>query len=125
MEKVFLGVMAGICSSNVVVIICSLLYFIYLAQYKSITNETLAGMDRALADFHAFKYVLIDLEIEGHFNIPKFHSLIHYTSPIRLFGSLDGFNTELPERLHINYTKKAYWASNKRDYTIQMMTWLQ
>ncbi|KAG6901439.1 hypothetical protein DXG01_001133, partial [Tephrocybe rancida] len=48
----------------------------------------------------------------------------HYTALIKLFGSADGFNTESPERLHIDYAKNAYRASNKNDYTIQMMNWL-
>ncbi|KAG1750469.1 uncharacterized protein EDB91DRAFT_1078501 [Suillus paluster] len=44
---------------------------------------------------------------------------------IILFGSTDGFNTELPERLHIDFAKEAYHASNKRDYEEQMALWLQ
>ncbi len=48
----------------------------------------------------------------------------HYVSLIHLFGSADGFNTELPEHLHIDYTKDAYRASNKHDYTAQMAMWL-
>jgi hypothetical protein len=40
-------------------------------------------------------------------------------------GSADGYNTEFPERLHINFAKEAYKASNKRDYTEQMVVWLQ
>ncbi|THG97025.1 hypothetical protein EW026_g4917 [Hermanssonia centrifuga] len=44
---------------------------------------------------------------------------------IRLLGSADGYNTESPERLHIDYAKDAYRASNKRDYTVQMVNWLR
>ena len=32
---------------------------------------------------------------------------------------------ESPERLHINFAKQAYHASNKRDYVEQMAIWLQ
>lgn len=39
-------------------------------------------------------------------------------------GASDGYNTESPERLHIDYAKDAYRASNKRDYTEQMARWL-
>jgi hypothetical protein len=42
-----------------------------------------------------------------------------------LFGTTDGFNTKLPERLHIDFAKEAYHASNKRDYEEQMAQWLQ
>ncbi|KAJ7786770.1 hypothetical protein B0H14DRAFT_2630191 [Mycena olivaceomarginata] len=60
-----------------------------------------------------------------HFDIPKIHSLEHYEPSIRLFGSADGFNTESPERLHIDYAKNAYRASNRKDYIVQMTLWLQ
>ena len=82
-------------------------------------------MQEALDLFHANKDIFIDEGIREHFNISKLHSLIHYIDSIILFGSLDGFNSEHPERLHIDYAKKGYRASNKRDYTIQMTRWLQ
>ncbi|KAF8124425.1 hypothetical protein EV363DRAFT_1178049, partial [Boletus edulis] len=53
-------------------------------------------------------------------NMPKLHSLVHYVESIRQFGSLGGFNTENSERLHIDYAKKVYAATNRRDYTMQM-----
>ena len=42
-----------------------------------------------------------------------------------MLGSADGYNTESPERLHIDLAKEAYRASNKRDYVEQMALWLQ
>ena len=51
--------------------------------------------------------------------------MMHYAASVRLFGSLDGFNTELPKWLHIDYAKKAYRASNKQNYVLQMTTWLR
>jgi hypothetical protein len=82
-------------------------------------------MQEALDLFHANKDIFIDEGIHEHFNISKLHSLIHYVDSITLFGSLDGFNSKHPERLHIDYAKRGYRASNKRDYTIQMTRWLQ
>ncbi|KAN0094971.1 hypothetical protein V8E55_003258 [Tylopilus felleus] len=78
----------------------------------------------ALNDFHTFKDVFIDLGCREHFNIPKLHSLVHYIKSIWLFGSLDRFNTENSEGLHIDYAKKAYATTNQRDYMIQMTKWL-
>ncbi|KAJ7291698.1 hypothetical protein C8J57DRAFT_219441 [Mycena rebaudengoi] len=43
----------------------------------------------------------------------------------RALGSADGYNTESPERLHIDFAKKAYQATNHRDYVEQMALWLQ
>lgn len=103
----------------------SLLDFIYLAQYHSHTDETLLALQHALDDFHDLKNIFSELECRQHFNIPKLHSLIHYVDTIKLYGSLDGLNTENSERLHIDYAKKAYAATNRKDYTIQMAKWLQ
>ena len=49
----------------------------------------------------------------------------HYEELIRMFGSTDGFNTESPERLHIDFAKNAYRASNRKDYIQQMTRWLE
>ncbi|KAN0091453.1 hypothetical protein V8E55_005019 [Tylopilus felleus] len=101
-----------------------LLNFVCLTQYHSHTEETLQALQDALNDFHILKDVFIGLGCCEHFNIPKLHSLVHYVKSIRLFGSLDGFNTEKSERLHIDYAKKAYAATNRKDYTVQMTKWL-
>ncbi|KAJ7688633.1 hypothetical protein B0H17DRAFT_1135597 [Mycena rosella] len=80
----------------------------------------------ALDTFHANKQIFIDLQgRKNHFNIPKVHSLDHYEHLICLFGSADGFNTESPERLHIDYAKNAYRASNRKNYIEQMTLWLE
>ncbi|KAJ7737951.1 Zn-finger domain-containing protein [Mycena metata] len=120
MQRVFLGVLAGAVSAEVLTVVKSLIDFIYYAQLQSHTTKTLDALQAALDTFHANKQVILDLEIREHFNIPKFHSLQHY-----LCRCVDGYNTESPERLHIDFAKKAYRASNRRDYTEQMALWLQ
>ncbi|KAJ6603507.1 Zn-finger domain-containing protein [Mycena vulgaris] len=113
MQHVFVGVMAGAVSTKVLTVVKALIDFIYYAQLQSHTTRTLGALQAALDTFHAHKQVFVDLGIRAHFNIPK-----------RL-GSADGYNTESPERLHIDFAKKAYRASNRRDYTEQMALWLQ
>ncbi|KDQ54674.1 hypothetical protein JAAARDRAFT_135540 [Jaapia argillacea MUCL 33604] len=125
MEKVFVGVVAGAVPSRVLAVARSLLDFIYYAQFRSHTTDTLAALQKALDTFHANKDVLIELDVRKNFNFPKMASLVHYVQAIKSKGSADGFNTELPERLHIDFAKEAYRASNKRDYTEQMTRWLQ
>ncbi|KAG1868599.1 hypothetical protein F4604DRAFT_1881515 [Suillus subluteus] len=78
-----------------------------------------------LTTFHTNKDILQELEVREHFNIPKLHQLSHYVHSILLFGATDGFNTELPEQLHIDFAKEAYHASNKCNYEGQMALWLQ
>ena len=49
----------------------------------------------------------------------------HYVELIEDFGSADGFNTEWSERLHIDYAKLVWSASNRKDEYPQMTLWLQ
>jgi hypothetical protein len=124
-QKVYLGVLTGAVPAEVLAAARGLLDFIYYAQYQSHTTETLNHMQEALDLFHANKNAFVDLNIREHFNIPKLHSMLHYISSIQNLGSVDGLNSEGPERLHIDYAKKGYRASNKNDYTFQMARWLQ
>ena len=62
--------------------------------------------------------------VHEHFNIPKIHQMLHYIEAICSHGSADGYNTEASERLHIDYAKEGYRASNKKDYIKQMTVWL-
>jgi hypothetical protein len=131
MEKVFLGIQVasrgGSSNQRMIIAVRSLVDFAYYASLHSHTTQTLAGLRKALDDFHANKDVLIELggRDQFHFNIPKVHSLEHYEQLIKLFGSADGFNSESPERLHIDFAKNAYRASNRKDYIQQMTRWLQ
>ncbi|KAG8902985.1 hypothetical protein FRB99_003849 [Tulasnella sp. 403] len=120
MERVFLGVIASAVPRKVAQAAKALLNFIYLAQYSTLSEDDLERMDVSLKTFHQFKHIFIQKGIRGDFNIPKFHALIHYTFYTQLHGTPDGYNTEVPERLHINLAKYAFCRSNKKDYLAQM-----
>ncbi|KAG6905181.1 hypothetical protein DXG01_004384 [Tephrocybe rancida] len=125
MEKVMMGILAGAVNLKVLTVGHALLDFIFYAQYQLHTSETLNTLQSTLDTFHANKEVFIELECREDFNFPKLHSMIHYVEAIRALGSADGYNSEAPERLHIDFAKEAYRASNRRDYTEQMALWLQ
>ena len=97
-----------------------MLDFLYQAEYPIHSDITLVGLDKALRNFHESKAVLVTLGICDHFNFPKLHNLCHYTAPIRYFGTLDNHNTETTERLHIDFAKDAYQATNRKDEFVQM-----
>lgn len=126
MEKIFVALVAGGVPDEVLQAVRALLDFIYLASLHSHTSRSLAALQQALDVFHAHKQAFIDYHARhpAHFNIPKYHMLQHYVELIYNLGSADGFNTEWSERLHIDYAKDAYRASNKKDYTAQMTRWL-
>jgi hypothetical protein len=42
-----------------------------------------------------------------------------------LFGTTDNYNTEQTERLHIDFAKDAYRATNHKDEYMQMTAWLE
>jgi hypothetical protein len=112
-------------SSRMIKAVCALLDFLYLAQYTSHTNETIHRLQDSLAAFHNNKAIFIDLGARDHFNIPKLHSLSHYESAIRQFGTTDNYNMEQSERLHIDLAKDAYRTTNHKDEYSQMTIWLE
>jgi len=122
--KILLGCLVGIAPKGVIIACRALLDFIYLAQYKTHDDTTLEYMEDALRLFHKHRAVFINLGIRKDFNIPKFHSLLHYVESIKLFGATDNYNTEMFERLHIDFAKAGWRASNHRDAFPQMMRWI-
>jgi hypothetical protein len=125
MQRVFAGLLVGAVQPEVVKTVTAAIDFIYYSQFHSHTTETLVGLESALKTFHAHKDIFLTLGVRDHFNIPKLHSMMHYVASIKLHGSADGYNTESPERLHIDYAKNAFRASNRKDYIQQMTRWLQ
>lgn len=125
MQRVYLAVIHGLVDERIFTAAQGLLDFIYYAQYSSYNSNALIRMEEALNTFHANKDGFVNLEIREHFNISKFHNLLHYLESIRSHGSPDGYNTERAERLHIDYAKKAYAAVSRVDYIAQMTQWLQ
>ncbi|TBU41221.1 hypothetical protein BD309DRAFT_868732, partial [Dichomitus squalens] len=103
----------------------AVLNFLYYAQYGTHTTETLRLLDETLVVFHDNKGIFVELGIRTHFHLPKLHSLDHYCRSIELFGTTDNYNTQYSERLHIDFTKDAYRATNHKDEFAQMTIWLE
>lgn len=103
----------------------AILDFVYIAQYPIHTSETLDLLDDALRRFHENKKVFIDEGARIDFNFVKLHFLVHYCRSIRTHGTLDNHNTQFTERLHIDFAKDAYAATNHKDELPQMTRWLE
>ncbi|KAJ7429855.1 hypothetical protein B0H11DRAFT_2264802 [Mycena galericulata] len=97
--------------------------FLYHAQYPLHSSETLGLLNDDLQSFHDNKSVFIDLGIRDNFDLPKLHNISHYPLAIRLFGTIDNYNTEYTERLDIDFAKDAYRATNRKDEYLQMTLW--
>ncbi|RDX49827.1 hypothetical protein OH76DRAFT_1350331 [Lentinus brumalis] len=115
----------GMSPTRLVRAVRALLDFLYLACYPAHTDDTLASLRSALAQFHADKQIFVDLGIRLHFKLPKLHSLDHYPLSIELFGTTDNYDTQHTERLHIDFAKEAYRATDHRDEFRQMTLWLE
>nr|VWO99818.1 Beta-lactamase (EC [Ganoderma boninense] len=125
MERVFLGVVAGAAEKRVTHTVRAVLDYIHYSHYETHTDLSLDTLHSTWLGFHHHKSVFVDLGVRKDFNFPKGHSPEHYEPSIRAFGTADGYSTELPERLHIDYAKQAYGASNRQDtYIKQMAKWL-
>lgn len=125
MERTFIGAIAGTdIPPEAIKAACALIDFIFIAQFPLHSDDDLDQMDDSLATFHTHKSIFLKSNIRSHFNIPKLHAISHYTDAIRQFGSPDGYNTESPERLHIDMAKRGYRASNRKEYFSQMAKWL-
>ena len=124
MAKILLGCLIGSIPTQGVAAITALLDFIYIAQYTSHNTETLGLLEDALNRFQTHRNYFLQTGIREDFNIPKFHSLHHFVEAIMLFGTTDNYNTETFERLHIDFVKLGWRASNQRDEFPQMIRWL-
>ena len=124
MQRVFIGLLIGAVQPAALRAAMAVIDFIYYSQLQVHTSKTLDSLRKALEAFHKNKNLFVAEGIREHFNIPKIHAMVHYLAAIQSRGALDGYNTESPERLHIDYAKEAYRASNKKDYVQQMTVWL-
>ncbi|KAJ3765993.1 hypothetical protein FB446DRAFT_654441 [Lentinula raphanica] len=122
--RILLGCLVGKMDAKGITACRSLLHFIQLAQYPSHDEDTLGYMKKELDTWNKNRDYFIAQGAREHFNIPKFHSLLHYIDSIRWIGTTDNSNTEAFERLHIDFAKEGWRASNKRDFFPQMITFI-
>ncbi|KAF8262862.1 hypothetical protein EI94DRAFT_1742432, partial [Lactarius quietus] len=64
----------GQVSQCIIMAVCALLDFLFLAQFQSHTTHTITHLETMLTCFHDNKEVFMDLGICDHFNLPKIHS---------------------------------------------------
>ncbi|KAG9092374.1 hypothetical protein FRC06_000122 [Ceratobasidium sp. 370] len=110
-------------------LVLSAVDFIYRAHSSSMTDSEIDELDAALETFHRLKVLMVEQGFYGSSarfdRIPKLHMLMHYSRAIRELGTPDGYNTEAPEHLHIEYAKEPWQASNKVRPMKQMITYIQ
>ncbi|KAK5108882.1 hypothetical protein LTR85_003945 [Meristemomyces frigidus] len=96
--------------------------FILMAMYKSHDDDTLRYMTLALYRMNQYKEIFRPYRLaknsaegdEGHFNFPKFHSMLHYTDFIKWLGNAPDLETGHFEHMHVRYLKSLIGQTNKR-----------
>lgn len=134
LERHLLSAIAGAEDLDPRVLKCvrALLDFIFKALLPLQSEETLECAQRDLKAFWATIHVFISIgarvgesgDVINHFRIPKLHALWHYLENIRDLGTPDNYSTEICESLHIPFCKKAYKATNRKEYDEQIITYL-
>ena len=124
MQRIFVSLLTGAVQPAVLQTVITVIDFIYYAQFQVHTSKSIPALKTAFNTFHENKDAFIWEGVHKHINIPKIHQMQHYVEAIRSHGTADGYNTEVSERLHIDYAKEGYCASNKKDYIKQMTVWL-
>ncbi|KAJ6494338.1 hypothetical protein C8R45DRAFT_1095271 [Mycena sanguinolenta] len=124
MARILLGCLVGKLPVKGIRACRAILDFIYLSQYSAHNDGTLDTLQDALKVWNENREFFIPGGVRNDFNIPKFHSLLHYVESIEYFGTTDNYNMEMFERLHIDFAKNGWRASNRRDEFPQMITWL-
>ncbi|KAG8779913.1 hypothetical protein FRC12_023714 [Ceratobasidium sp. 428] len=129
MAMQFLPVVAESMTDDLVRLTRALLDHMYRAHAGRMTEDELEEMEAAWAEFHRLKPALVAsgaLKNAGSFNrISKLHTVLHWPQSIRELGTPDGYNTEAPEHLHIEYAKEPWRASNGVDAVPQMIKFIQ
>ena len=92
MAKILLGCLIGAIPKQGLLAVKSILEFVYLDQYSMHDSDTLQYIEDTLITWEENCPLFLKTGICNDFNIPKFHSLLHYTDSIHLFGATDNYN---------------------------------
>jgi hypothetical protein len=94
--------------------------FCYLARRSQIDEMTLKSIDAEIERFHQEREIFIKVGVRDDFSLPRQHSLMHYSSLIRLFGAPNGICSSITESKHIQAVKKP-WRRSSRNHPLGQM----
>jgi hypothetical protein len=95
--------------------------FCYLARRSQIDETTLKLINDAIERFHHERETFIEVGVREDFSLPRQHSLMHYSSLIRLFGAPNGICSSITESKHIQAVKKPWRRSSRNRPLGQML----
>jgi hypothetical protein len=96
--------------------------FCYIARRDILDTESLSALDDALRRFHLHREIFRTSGIRpGGFNLPRQHSLTHYSKLIRAYGAPNGLCSSITESKHIKAVKEPWRRSNRYEALGQML----
>ncbi|KAH9023764.1 hypothetical protein EDB85DRAFT_1870528, partial [Lactarius pseudohatsudake] len=120
--KVYLPAIQGHIPDEMVQAMRAFLEFCYIARRDIHDTRSLGALDNALKRFHRHREIFreVGVRIKG-FNLPRQHSLVHYTKLIRAYGAPNGLCSSITESKHIKAVKEPWRRSNRFDALSQML----
>lgn len=127
-QRYILGLIADSVHPEFVICIRALLDLRYLSQLHDLKTSILDDIAKALATFHTFKQIILDLGLRvgksgnemSHFEIPKLELLQSIIPSIMWSGTLPQWSADATERSHIDFIKTPREKTNNRDYYSQI-----
>ena len=110
--KVYLPAIEGHVPAQIVRAMLDLIEFSYLVHRDVHNTQSLQAVEAALKSFHDNREIFRTSGVVDHFNYPRQHSLKHYITMIRAYGSPNGLCSSMTENKHIKAVKKPWRQSN-------------
>jgi hypothetical protein len=97
------------------------LEFCCIARQDIHDGKSLKELDDALTHFHHYREIFVTTGVRDGFGLPRQHSMDHYLSLIRAFGSPNGLCSSITESKHIKAVKEPWRRSNHYNALGQML----
>jgi hypothetical protein len=121
MYQVYISALDGHVPAQMVCCIWAFLEFCYIVRKDKHNETTLCELERALTQFHFHHEIFITTGVRQSFNLPWQHSMLHYITSIRAYGSPNGLCSSITESKHIKAVKKPWRQSNRYEAIGQML----
>jgi hypothetical protein len=120
--QVYLPAIEGHVPDEMVQAMRAFLEFCYIARRDIHDTHSLEALDDALQRFHRHREIFRTCGVRPDgFNLPRQHSLIHYTKLIRAYGAPNGLCSSITESKHIKAVKEPWRRSNRFEALFQIL----
>lgn len=120
--QVYVPAIEGHVPNEMVQAMCAFLDFCYIARRDILDTDSISALDDALRRFHQHREIFRTSGVRPDgFNLPRQHSLSHYSRLIRAYGAPNGLCSSITESKHIKAVKEPWRRSNRFEALGQML----